>query len=73
MDRFWDLLAQSVIVQGILSLSLVFAVVYLSCTGQQVPETLGQITALAVGYYFGSKAQMQIVTADKARKAATHA
>ena len=55
MQKFWDLLQESVIVQAVITLLVVGAVIYLSVTGQEVPELLSNITGLVVGFYFGSK------------------
>lgn len=64
MDKFWQLLTESTIVQGVVTLGLVGAVIYLSCTGQEVPEPLKSLTALAVGFWFGQKAQ-QVISSRK--------
>ena len=55
MQKFWDLLAESVIVQGIITVLIVGADVYLIVTGQPVPELLSNLTGIVVGFYFGSK------------------
>jgi len=55
MRTFWDLLQESVIVQAVITLLVVGAVIYLSVTGQEVPELVSNITGLVVGFYFGSK------------------
>lgn len=68
MDRFLDLLAQSVIVQGTVTLVLVGAVCYLAVTGQDVPETLQSATMLALGFYFGSKSQQSLTYLQTKRK-----
>lgn len=55
MRNFWDLLADSVIVQGILTLGVVSCVCYLAVTGQPIPDLLTNITGIIVGFWFGSK------------------
>lgn len=55
MDKFLDLLAQSVIVQGILTLMVVGAWLYLIVTTGTVPDQLTQLLGLVVGFYFGGK------------------
>lgn len=57
MRKFWDLVRKSVIVQGIVTLAFVGTVCYLYATGQEVPSTLIQFTAVVVGYFFGAKQQ----------------
>ena len=65
MDKFWDLLDRSVIVQGVTTLVLVGACVYLCVVGQPIPELLGDATMLALGFYFGTKVQHDIHTLSK--------
>ena len=62
MTTFWRLLEESVIIQGTITLVMVLAVIYLSVTGQPCPDVLSSSTALALGFYFGSKSE-QIVKA----------
>lgn len=64
MDKFWELLKESVIVQGILTLALTGAVIYLTCTGQEIPGLLADAFLLVMGFYFGSKFQ-QAISASK--------
>lgn len=66
MQKFWQLLEQSVIVQAIVTLALVSAVVFLTVTGQAVPDALLNLALIALGYYFGSKAQLTGTQAAKA-------
>lgn len=67
MTKFWELLQESVIVQSLVTLSLTFAVIYLTITGQSVPDALLGLSSMALGYYFGAKAQL---TGKQAAKAA---
>lgn len=60
MNRFWELLQESVIVQGAVTLILVSTCCYLFATGQEIPEFLGQALMLVLGFYFGSKIQQVI-------------
>jgi biotin transporter BioY len=60
-DRLLDLVAQSVIVQALVTLSLVGAVIYCTVAGRPVPDSLQSAMMLALGFYFGSKSQ-QIIT-----------
>lgn len=59
-----DLIEQSVVFQGILAVSVVGAVVYLSATGQAVPEQLGNLALIIVGFFFGSKATNSVSRAN---------
>ncbi len=67
MTTFWRLLEESVIIQGVVTLSLIGAVVFLTVTEKVIPEALFGLTSLALGYYFGSKGQL---TGKQAAKAA---
>lgn len=60
MEKFWDLLKESVIVQGVLTLALAGAVIYLCVIGQSVPDLLANAFLLVIGFYFGSKVQQAI-------------
>jgi hypothetical protein len=55
MNKFWDLFAQSVIVQSVLALVMVGVICYLAVTGQEIPEVLVNAVMLILGFYFGSK------------------
>lgn len=65
--RLLDLIAQSVIVQGLVTLTLVGAVVYMNVKGVAVDDTLSSAMMLALGFYFGSKAQ-QVIGARSTRE-----
>lgn len=65
MATFWRLLEESVIVQALVTISLIMAVIYLVVTGQEVPDALLNLSLIALGYYFGSKAQLTGVQAAK--------
>ena len=64
-DKFLELLAQSTIVQGLVTFALVAAVCYLSIMQLQVPDSLNAAMMLALGYYFGTKSQQVISSAIK--------
>jgi hypothetical protein len=64
-DRFLDLLAQSVIVQGLVTLSLVGAVIFCTVKAMTIPDSLTSAMMLALGFYFGSKSQMVINNASR--------
>lgn len=55
MNRFWDLLERSVIVQGTVTLGIVGTILYLYVTGQEVPSNLQHLTGLLLGFWFGTK------------------
>lgn len=57
MSKFWELLEESVLVSGVIALSCIGAVVYLSVTGQPIPDILVNISMVVVGFFFGGKVQ----------------
>jgi len=65
MDKFWELLAKSTITQTVLSVGLVGAVIFLSVTGQPVPEILSALAGTAVGFFFGAKTTQAAQTRSK--------
>ena len=65
MDKFWELLKESVLVQGIITLVLLSVISYLTIAGKPVPELLGSALMLVLGFYFGTKSQSAI---DRYRK-----
>jgi len=65
MNKFWELLQESVIVQAVITLCLFVTTCYLWGTGQAVPELLSTSLMLVLGFYFGSKVQHVIERAKK--------
>lgn len=61
MQRFLDLLRESVIVQGFITASFVVTTCYLWATGQPVPQELWTANTVVLGFFFGAKTQ-QIVS-----------
>lgn len=57
MRRFWDLVKQSVIVQGLVTLAFTGTVCYLYVTGQEIPESLIYFVSGVMGFFFGAKQQ----------------
>lgn len=57
MTAIIDLLRESVLIQGILTLSVIGAALYLIVTRQPVPPELFQLMWAIVGFYFGSKVE----------------
>lgn len=57
MDKFWTLLRESVITQGLVTLFLIVTVCYLYATQKPVPTDLLNLTSLVIGFYFGAKVQ----------------
>ena len=55
MTMFWTLLRESIIVQSLVTLGLIATVIYLVCTGQEVPSIMENLTTLVIGFWFGTK------------------
>lgn len=60
MEKFWELLQSSVIVQGCIALGLFGTISYLTVTTGDAPKELWVSFSIILGYYFGSKAQQKI-------------
>lgn len=58
-SRFWDLFAQSVIIQSVVTLLLVVAIVTIAIQGRDIPTFLVELGMLVFGYWFGTKNQTQ--------------
>lgn len=58
-EKITDLWKSSSLIQGALALSTTGAIIYLSVTGQEVPETLTAIVMATVGFYFGTKSRLE--------------
>ena len=50
-----DLFKSSTLMQGILSVAVIGAYIYLLVSGNAVPETLVVSVGLVLGFFFGSK------------------
>ena len=72
MTKFWELFEQSVIIQGILAIAFSGAIIYLYCTGKEVPQELVALVSLILGYFFGAKTMHAEVRVARAIKDATH-
>jgi len=57
MSKFWDLVERSIVFQGLITIALIAVVIYLTVTGQEVPDLIEALTLLVVGFYFGSKVE----------------
>lgn len=68
MDKFWDLMAQSTIVQAAVTLLLVGTCSYLWATMRPVPGELLGFTGAVLGFWFGTKAQQLAARVSAASK-----
>ena len=67
MDRFWDLLERSVIVQGILTLAFAGTVCAMTLMARPVSQEIWTALAVILGFWFGSKVQNEVHAADRRR------
>ncbi len=65
MNKFLDLLAQSVIVQGIITVLIISTMCYIIIVGRAVPEILVTFAGLILGYWFGTKNQKALADARR--------
>jgi len=59
MSKFWELFAESVILQALLALMFGGTVCYMYLAGMEVPDTLIALLSAIVGFYFGGKTQVE--------------
>lgn len=55
LDKLLELLADSTLVQAVITFSLIGTVCGLVITGQPVPDIIQQLAFVIVGFYFGAK------------------
>lgn len=60
LTNFWDLLRESVIIQGLLTVGLWSAILYMAVTGQPIPDILTGGGYAILGFWFGTKVQTAI-------------
>jgi len=72
MSKFWELFEQSVIIQGILALAFSGAIIFMYCTGKEVPQELVALVSLILGYFFGAKTSHAEARVARTIKEATH-
>jgi hypothetical protein len=66
VDKFWELVRESVIVQSLVTLFLIVTLCLMFATSKPIPELLSYLTLLVVGFWFGSKSQ-QVISARKSK------
>lgn len=60
MDRLFDMIERSVLVQSLVTLTLVTATVFMYVTERVVPEGMQTLTYSVVAFWMGSKVQHAI-------------
>jgi len=59
MTKFWELLEESVLIQGTMAIGLLATIIYLAVQGREVPDILTNGFLLILGFYFGSKTTVE--------------
>lgn len=57
VNKFWELLRDSTIFQGVITLAFVGTTCYLWAVGRPVPQELWTANTVVLGFFFGSKTQ----------------
>jgi hypothetical protein len=65
MEKFWELVKESVIVQGLMSLTMTVTVCILYLQGRSVPTELFALLGCIIGFYFGGKMAQYTLTKGK--------
>ncbi len=55
MQKFWELFAQSIIMQSLLTAAIIGVYLYMVVVGRDAPQLLVDLVGLVVGFFFGSK------------------
>lgn len=63
MRKFWILLEQSTITQGVITSSVVVSCAVLWISGRPIPSDLMQLTFAIVAFWFGSKTSQNQMSA----------
>lgn len=58
MDKFWDLLEKSVILQGMITLLVIGTWAAMLVLGREIPDGLTFAVTTVLGFFFGSKSAM---------------
>lgn len=61
LNKFLDLLRESIIIQGFITLTMVGVCGYLWASGQPVPDDLQKALWLVLGFFFGGKVQQLVM------------
>jgi len=54
---FWELLRESVLVQGFVTVCFVVAFIVLACLGRPIPDLFSNVLLMVIGYWFGTYTQ----------------
>jgi len=59
VDKIYELLKESVLIQGVMALTMLGTMCYMMISGMDVPDVLVGSFGTILGFYFGSKAVVQ--------------
>jgi len=65
MERFWELLEESIILQGFITMVFAGSYCYLTVTGQQIPDGLDNMMWAVLAFWFGTKSQAAVSSTIK--------
>ena len=65
MAKFWELFAESVIVQAFLSTLFAVTLCYMYIVQIPVPQELVALLGIIIGFFFGGKVQIAAIKASK--------
>ena len=65
MAKFWELFAESVIVQAFLSTLFAVTLCYMYIVQIPVPQELVALLGIIIGFFFGGKVQIAAVKASR--------
>lgn len=57
VERFWQMLKDSIITQSTITIIIVGTTCYMIATERTVPELLAYLTTTVVGFFFGAKSK----------------
>lgn len=65
MDKFWELLEESIILQGFITMVFAGSYCYLTVTGQPIPDGLDNMMWAVLAFWFGTKSQAAVSSTIK--------
>jgi len=65
MTKFWELFAESVILQAVLAIMFGGTLCYMYIVQIPVPQELVALLGIIIGFFFGGKVQIAAIKASK--------
>lgn len=60
MDKFYELLKDSVLIQAIMALTCLATMVYMAVMGLEIPAVFNDAFWVILGFYFGGKGVVEV-------------